>query len=484
LTIDIGTSVFKAALFSGSGTCLNLVTVPLEGAAGEGGEADPGIWLTAFQTALGCLGPMREIEAVVISGNGPTLVPVTGEPEWKGGPGAFRLSLPADTARLWLDRRAREEAATVSALAGGFVDSSFFLPKALWVKNHQPSLYERTRYFLSPSEFLAYALTGEARTVFPSQGFERWFWTKELLAALDLDPERFPPFLFPGETIGAVSAAAVRAWGFSPGLRVIAGGPDFFVSILGTGTVNPGRACDRAGTSEGINLCTREKVTDTRLMSYAHPIGSRWNLSGIISTTGKAVAWVRELLGMERRSFDDFYTLAASARPGSAGLVFLPYLAGERAPLWDPAARGVLAGLSLSTGRGELARAVIEGAAFAIRDVISVMEECGCSLEEMRVTGGPSESGFFNQVKADICGRPVLLPVQKEAELLGLAIIGAVAQKKYGDLKEAAEALVKIEKTFLPRKEYRDLYDGMFDLYRKTYRNLKAQFQEADLRRL
>jgi xylulokinase len=476
LTVDIGTSTFKAALFSRDGICLNQTAVPQTiTTGGEGCETDPGAWLEAFQSVLGRLGPLGETEAVVISGNGPTLVPVTGEPEWKGG----ALSLPADTARLWLDRRAREEAALISARAGGFVDPSFFLPKALWIKNHQGRLYERTRYFLSSPEFLACALTGEARTIFPSRGFERWFWTKELLTGLDLDPGRFPPFISPGETIGEIPLSAARAWGFPRGLKVIAGGPDFFVSILGTGAVKPGRACDRSGTSEGINLCTPERIADPRLMSYAHPIDPYWNLSGIISTTGKAAAWVRELLGMENRSFDEFYRLAASARPGSGGLVFLPYLAGERAPLWDPAARGVLAGLSLSTGRGELARAVIEGAAFAIRDVISVMEECGCSPAELRVTGGPSESGFFNQVKADVCGRPFLLPVQKEAELLGLAIIGATALKVYANLEEAAEALVKIGKTFFPQEEYRDLYAGLFEFYRETYRNLKTQFQEA-----
>jgi xylulokinase len=479
LAVDIGTSTFKAALFSYDGICRNLAAVPLGAAAGGDYEADPAAWLEAFRTALGRLGPLGETEAAVISGNGPTLVPVTGEPGWEGEGEAFRLRLPAASARLWLDRRAGEESTAVSALAGGFVDPSFFLPKALWIKNRQPRLYEETRYFLSAPEFLAYALTGEARTIFPSRGFERWFWTEEILAALDLDRKRFPPFIFPGETIGGVAAAPARAWGLPPGLKVIAGGPDFFVSILGTGTISPGRACDRSGTSEGINLCTQERVVDPRLMSYAHPIDPHWNLSGIISTTGKAAAWVKELLGLGDRSFDEFYTLAASAKPASGGLVFLPYLAGERAPLWDPAARGVLAGLSLSTGRGELARAVIEGAAFAIRDVITVMEECGCPVGELRVTGGPAESGFFNQVKADVCGRPFLLPVQREAELLGLAIIGSAALKKYGNLKEAAEVLVKIKKIFTPQDKYRSLYAGMFDRYRSTYRSLKAQFQEA-----
>jgi xylulokinase len=475
LTIDIGTSTFKGALFSKDGICRNLATVPQAPASEEGREADPGAWLGAFRAILGRLGPLGGTEAVVISGNGPTLVPVTGAPEWKGG----GLSLPAGAARLWLDRRAQEEAALISAKAGGFVDSGFFLPKALWIKNHQPRLYEKTRYFLSAPEFLACALTGQARTIFPSRGFERWFWDRELLRALDLDPERFPPFIAPGETIGEVPDSLAGAWGFPRGLKVIAGGPDFFVSILGTGAIKPGRACDRSGTSEGINLCTRERIMDSRLMSYAHPIGAYWNLSGIISTSGGAVAWARKLLGIEGRGFDEFYRLAAAAKAGSGGLVFLPYLAGERAPLWDPAARGVLRGLSLSTGREELARAVIEGAAFAIRDVISVMEECGCSPGELRVTGGPSESGVFNQVKADVCGRPFLLPAQKEAELLGLAIIGATALKAYGDLGEAAEALVKIQETFYPRKEHGALYAGMFESYRETYRSLKTRFQES-----
>jgi xylulokinase len=481
LTVDIGTSTFKAALFACDGTCLRLAAIPLGIVLGgdRGHEADPAAWLEAFHNALDRLGPLGETEALIISGNGPTLVPVTGEPGWTEGPGAPRLRLPAASARLWLDRRAGEESNAVSALAGGYVDPSFFLPKALWVRNHEPRLYEETRYFLSSPEFLAYALTGEARTIFPSRGFERWFWTADILAALDLDPARFPPFVFPGETIGEISAAAARAWGFPRGLQVIAGGPDFFVSILGTGVTSPGQACDRSGTSEGINLCTRERVMDGRLMSYAHPIDPCWNLSGIISTTGKAVAWARELLGIGDRRFDEFYRLAASAKAGSGGLVFLPYLAGERAPLWDPAARGVLAGLSLATGRGELARAVVEGAALAIRDVVAVMEECGCPVGELRITGGPAESGFFNQVKADVCGRPFLLPVQREAELLGLAIIGAVALKKYGTRKEAAEALVKIERTFAPREEYRSLYAGIFDRYRAAYRALKTQFREA-----
>jgi xylulokinase len=483
LAVDIGTSTFKAAIFSPGGICRGQTAIPLRGAAGTEGAADgggtdgeyelePGLWLAAFEEALPRLGDLGGLEALVVSGTGPTLVPVTGTPGIRGG----GLSLPAGRARLWLDRRAREESAKVSELSGAYVDPGFFIPKALWIKNREAGLYEKTRHFFAAPEYLVYALTGEARTVFPSAGFERWYWDQGLLGALELDPAKFPSFVSPGEFIGTPLATAASRLGLPPGLKVFAGGPDFFVTILGAGVTRAGQACDRSGTSEGVNLCTGERIMDGRLMSYGHPVKPLWNLSGIISTSGRAIDWARELLGMEGLPYGDFYGLAAKAPPGSRGLIFLPYLAGERAPCWDPHARGVFQGLSLATGRAELARAVAEGVCFAIRDVITVMEECGAPAEETRLTGGPAESFFLNQLKADIGGRPALLPVRRDAELVGLAAIGAAALGNYSSFGEASAALVKIERVFEPRKENAARYEDRFGMYRELYRALKPQF--------
>jgi xylulokinase len=469
LVIDIGTSTFKAALFNYDGLTEGIHSLPLTRNSGEG-ETDGAGWLRAFETLAPRLGQLGAVEAVVVSGNGPTLVPVTGRPGFSGG----KLSLPAAGARLWLDRRAEEEARTVSALTGGFVDPSFFLPKALAIKNREPELYGKTRYFLSTAEYLACALTGEARTVLPSAGFERWYWNDAVLDAAGLDREKFPRFISPGECIGTISEAAAARFGFKRNLRVIAGGPDFFVSILGAGALRPGQCCDRSGTSEGINLCTEHRVSDKRLMSYGHPIRPYWNLSGIISTSGGAVRWVRDLLGMEQLPNAAFYRLAESSPPGAGGLLFLPYLAGERAPIWDSRARGVFFGLNLSTGRGELARAAAEGVCFAIRDVIEVMKEAGAPVRELRVSGGPAESGFLNQLKADISGCPVLIPAQREAELLGLAVIGAAALGRYASAEEAARALVRIGRTFTPDERQKPVYDRFFAAYRGLYRAVKA----------
>ncbi|GHV52815.1 xylulokinase [Spirochaetia bacterium] len=413
---------------------------------------------------------------MAISGNGPSLVPVIGEPAFdEQGPSEPRLALPAAAALLWLDRRAQAESVRVSAIMGAPVDPGFFLPKILWIKNNDTALYEKTKYFLSCPEYLVYALTGEARTVFPSQGFDRWYWNDAALDKAGLDHAKFPPFISPGETIGNLLPAVVRRFGFSGEVPVIAGGPDFFASILGAGAVHPGEACDRSGTSEGINVCTAERIMDTRLMSYGHPVKPYWNLSGIISTTGKAIVWARELLTINAEPFENFFCLAASA--DRAGVpVFLPYLAGERAPIWDPHARGVFWGLSLSSGRAELARSVAEGICFAIRDVITVMEECGAEVRELRVSGHPGESDFLNQLKADITGRDVLVPVVGDAELVGLAALGAAARGHYGSAGEAAAAMVKIRRVYHGDEKKAHLYEGLFAEYRGLYRALKQGF--------
>jgi xylulokinase len=471
-TIDIGTSSFKSAIWDFEGNRIAFAAAPLSISLNDGlrHEADSGQWLRAFEDCCRRLGaevPLTAVEAVVISGNGPSLVPILGSGEWGVGSGGFdRCVLPAAPARLWLDRRAVKAAERVSALVGGFVDASFFLPKALEIKTNEPQLYEKTKYFLGCPELLAFALTGEARTVFPSDGFERWFWTDAILERLGLDREKFPPFIRPGETFGSLAPQCAGHFGFKPDIPVISGGPDFFAAILGSGVIQPGQVCDRAGSSEGINACTKTRLTDERLMSYSHPVKPFFNLSGIVSTTGKAIEWGRDLLGMEME-IDDFCALAQTAQAGAGGLVFLPYLAGERAPIWNPSARATLRGLSLSTGRAEFARSVLEGICFAIRDVMNIMEEAGAVVDELRIAGATSGNDILSQIKADVTQKRVLVTQHKETELLGLAIIGSCALGKFASFAEAAAGLVRIEKTFHPDGKNAALYEGLFGEYRR-----------------
>jgi xylulokinase len=468
LTVDIGTSTFKSALWDFDGNCLSFAAIPLS-ITSEGCkcEAECTQWLRAFETCCRRLGDISAVQAVVISGNGPSLVPVTGEP----GIGADGLYLAAEPARLWLDRRAVKNQAEVSALMGGFVDAAFFLPKILGIKNDEGELYRRTKFFLGCPEYLAYALSGEARTVFPSDGFDRWFWNDSVIEKLKLDADKFPAFIRPGGTYGTVTQRAASYFGFARDVRVISGGPDFFAAILGAGITKPGQACDRTGSSEGVNLCTKNRINDERLMSYSHPVKPYHNLSGIISTTGKAIEWCRDLLGISE--FDQFFSLARKSEHGSGGLIFLPHLAGERAPVCDPSARGLWRGLNLGTGRSELANSVLEGIGFAIRDVITAMEEIGANVEELRVTGGLAGIGSLNQLKADITGKVITEMVYKEAELLGNAVTGACSLGRFGacaeaDFAEAACAFVRIEKTYEPDHRKSALYNRLFSEYRES----------------
>ena len=471
LTIDIGTSGFKSALWDYNGNRLSFAACPLSACVADGvrHEAEPAQWLTAFEQCCQKLGYLKQVEAIVISGNGPTLVPIlesaldNSKSRLKAPIPCSPLSAPHSNAILWLDRRAVKYQSQVSEVMGGFVDASFFLPKILAIKNEQNELYNRTKFFLGCPEFLAYALTGEACNVFPCEGFDRWFWNDSALLKLDLDPSKFPAFIRPGSSFGALTRQIADHFGFSKNIPVISGGPDFFTSILGTGVTEPGQACDRTGSSEGINLCTENRVIDSRLMSYAHPVKPWWNLSGIINTTGKAIDWGRDLLGLD--SFEDFTALAKKSSPGSGSLVFLPYLAGERAPVWTPSARAVYSGISLSTGRGEFANSILEGIGFAIRDVLSVMAEAGAGANQLRVTGRLAGCSALNRIKADITGLEVLEGVRKDAELLGLAIIGACSLGKFSSFKEASSALCRIEKRYEPNVKHKALYDELFTEY-------------------
>lgn len=474
LTLDIGTTRIKAGIFSLSGKLLECSSIKTSGKENGGCsvEADPADILVHLAELTSSLTKLSACTAACITANGPTLIPVLGNPYVENG----RLKAETESARLWLDRRAAEESVEVTKAAGDYVDPSFFIPKALYYARKQPEAYKKTLHLMFLNDFIDFILTGSAKTIFPAEGLDRWYWDKRLLDTLGLDPEKFPEFIRPGDYVGEITADASGYFGIPAGIPLYAGAPDFFVSILGTGAVVPGSVCNRSGTSEGINVCTTVSERDTRLMCYRHPVSEYYNISGIISTSGKAIGWARELLGFGDKPFEEFYNLVSQSSPGAGNLIFLPYLAGERAPIWDPHACGVLNGLKLATNRADIARSVCEGVCFAIRDVIEVMEDLGHQIQELRVTGGPAESSVLNQMKADITGKPVIIPAVSEAELVGCLIIAATGLGLYESFREAAEELVGVRTVFHPDTSYAQDYERLFHTYRNSYAQLKDEF--------
>jgi xylulokinase len=468
LALDIGTSRAKGGLFTGKGECLATASADLPPPAGNdplARAADPRDWMRALRTIDSILlaGRIRP-DCVVVSGNGPTLLP------------ADASGRALHEALTWMDRRALPEAEEASAACGVRIDSSFYLPKALWFARKRPDLYERTAHFFSCPEYVIRLIAGEAVTVFPGTGYEPLYWKDEWIRRLGMDPAKFPRFVAPGSLVGTTTAAAMDEAGLPEGIPVVAGGPDFLAALAGTATTAPGRACDRAGTSEGINLCSAQGVADPRLLSMPHVIRPWSNISGAITTSGGALEWYRSAAGLADLPYEALLDLAGRAPPGSGGLVFLPYLAGERAPLWDSQARGAFIGLTLAHGRAEMARAVVEATALAIRDIIDVMDSAGARVDELRVTGKPGTSATWNRIKADITGKPILVPRFGEAELLGGACMGFTALGRYTGLAEAAEDLVAIGARFEPDPSTRETYEGLFSAYRESYSALKPIF--------
>jgi xylulokinase len=384
LSFDIGSSSVKAAVVSEEGRLLGFgrSLSPLSHGPDGAHEADPLAWIeAAYDSGRRAIAAARsspdprgaEIRAIAVSGNGPTLLAADAD------------GSPIGPALSWMDRRAASEAEEVSRIAGFPIDAGFYLPKALALWRGSEDTRSRARWFFSCPEYLAFVLCGEAVTYLPSPGYEPYIWDDRAIGLLGIPKELFPPFIAPARRMGSLSGEPAEKLGLAAGIPLVAGFPDFLAAIVGSATVEPGWACDRSGTSEALNLCAGSPFPGRALLSLPHPIEGLWNLSGGISAAGAAIDWLDGLLGLGDRDASRgspvasaaldlpaatrVSGLARSSSPGAGGLVFLPYLAGERAPLWDPDRRGAFVGLSLGHSRADMARAACESLAFGLRFV-------------------------------------------------------------------------------------------------------------------
>jgi xylulokinase len=484
LCFDIGSSSLKAALISEEGRLLSLARRPVPLAHGLGGahESDAQGWVEAALSAgAQAVSEARrnlaqlEVRAVSVSGNGPTLL------------AADSSGVPLGPALSWLDRRAERESEEVSALAGMKIDPTFYLPKALrlW-RNASSDLRGRIRWFFSCPEYLEFSLCGEALTYLPHPGYGPYIWNSEMIAALHLPAERFPPFVAPAKIAGKLLSIAADRLGLSAGIPVVSGFPDFLAAIVGSASVEIGVACDRTGTSEAINLCADRPFSRRDLLSLPHPLDGLWNISGGVSTAGAALEWLASTLdagiGLNGSTkVDGLLAEARLAAPGAKGLVFLPYLAGERAPLWDASRRAAFVGLSLEHGRPEMARAAAESLAYGMKLASDLALEEGMPFGLVRVSGQAAGEEFLCKIKADILGVPVEVPEIVDCELVGDAAACAVALGEASDLADAAMALVRIARRFEPQESA--LYAEAFAGYKEALTALESVDRSSAARR-
>ena len=452
LAIDVGTSAVKCGLVSAAGSVAVAVRPVATTARPDGvHEVDAEAWMAAVAHCVHVLGAQRTLTAVVVTGNGPTVVPVAAD------------ARPLHPAITWLDRRSSGEARLIAERTGRAREASFFLAKIYWVFRHAPELYRQTRGFVSGPEYVELRLTGDWHTNLPAPGFQRFYWEHDVVDELGMDPAKLPPFVTTGCPLGCTMETAAAELGIPAGVPVYAGAPDYVMAMLGTATVREGVTSNRSGSSDGVNYCSPRPVDDARLLCLPHVIDGLFTVAGLISTTGKALEWFARVVQDDGTLFER----AAAGAPGAGGVSFLPYLAGERTPLWRGDVRGVFSGLGLEHGRVELARAVLEAIGYALRDSVTLIEELAGPVDAIRVSGARAANHWLNQIKADIVGRPLLVPEVLDAELTGCACIAAHALGFDGSVGAAAQRLVRIIDTVEPRVRHAARYDDGFARYRR-----------------
>ena len=427
--LDVGTTTAKAGAFTSDGCLIK------ESEIRYVDRGDPGSWWQALVKAAAEVVPQKEthgdIVGISVGSQGPSLVALGEDQE---------VLCPA---LMWNDLRARAEAEKLSAELGRFVNPAWFVPKAMWLQNHHPEIYSRTRWLLQAMDYAALKLTGNTTAGMVSSAIAAW--SDKEVSASGLDSSKFPPVLNMVEPVGEVTHEASRITGLPPGIPVFSGAPDFIESILGTATVEKGLVCDKAGTSEGVELCWDKPLPG--FFCAPHPVSAGlWHVGVSIASTGLCLDWLASILGV---SVQEAVDLARESPPGSNGLVFMPHLAEERSSLFS-GAKGGFYNLSQDHGRPDLSRSVMEGCAMAIYRALLTMHEGGAEVLEIRTTGGQSRSDLWNQTKADVTGLRIMRTEAIHSEVTGAAAIAANGAGLYPDLKAASLGMARFSKRYMP----------------------------------
>ncbi len=470
--LEIGTTRAKAGIFTLDGKFAGKSSreYALHTGYGEGAAtSNPLDWWFAVKEILKEICSVinkANIRGITVGSHGPSLVALDKE------------GIPIGPSILWMDRRALKEADQLSLkISRKTKDIAWFVPRAMWLKKNKPLEFKKVKYLLQPLDYINFNLTGEFRATQASEFITPW--SKELVDASGLDPDLFPPFVKMGENVGRVTSAAASETGLPIGMPVFAGtgGADFVETLIGNAVVEKGIICDKGGTSQGIELCWDKQLEENGTFSCPHPlVNGFFHVGGLMSTTGKALQWYKEKFYPEESDYKDVFSEAAQSPLGAKKLIFLPYMMGARTPWWDVNARGNFFGISLEHGRGDFARAILEGVAYGIGSIIGIFEEAGVNVKEIRACSGQSKSSLWNQIKADVCGVPVKTSTLIDGDLLGLAIIAGKGIGVYDDIASASRDLVAFDKVYEPKSVNHAFYVEMRNIYAGLYPKLKDSF--------
>jgi xylulokinase len=479
VSVDVGTSGARATAYDTEGTMLLEVRRPYPTYMPRDGwaEQDASRWRSASISALGALvaqlGNRHSIRAVGLTGQCPSVVPIDG----RGEP--LRLGL------IYRDNRAVAEAASLVDTFGverlhaltGHVPAAFHVAaKILWIRSHEPEIFAATRLFLQPTEFLALTLTGDAVTDWSMAAASALLdlrarrWAPELVEAVGLDMDQLPVPNPSWSVVGELRPSLVRRFGLAATVPVVAGAGDSIACALGAGVTSPGPVSEMAGSSTCLNTVVSEPTSDLAITHYPSAVGSAGYVTEVgINTAGEAIDWLASLTyggraGHPRAAdFDQLDREAGEVSPGADGLLFVPVLGdGERD---DPTLRGAFIGLSARHGRRTLARAALEGVAFAIRAHVDDLGKASTPATEMRVSGRPASLRTWNRIKADVLGIPVSR-IPGDATTSGVAMLAGLGVGIYPDSESAVASACRPDPAIQPDPVNHDRYSDAYERYR------------------
>jgi xylulokinase len=497
LGIDVGTTGAKAALVSPDGRlrALGRSEYGLHHLRPGWVEQDPEDWWQAVclatRQALGAIPNARErVLGVAVSSQAPALLPLS------------RTGAPLRPAMIWMDRRAEAEVkqlddilgeGTIYRVTGNRPDAFYVGPKLLWFKKHEPQLLQQTFQFVQVNGYINYRLTGEfsldsahaSLLQLRDSSTEEWY--QPICDVCGIESRQFPEVKTGHEHCGALNPAAAEATGLRAGTPVMVGTVDSAAAALEVGAAEPGVAAEMTGTSTVLIMPNREGLTEPAFIAMRHAIPEVHLLLGAMVATGASLRWFRDELGeaevrmgAERNAdpFDLLTEQAAQVPVGSRGVIFLPYMAGERSPLWHTQAKGMFFGLSLATPKAALIRAILEGTVFALAHNVEVARRAGIRVSEMRSVGGGTRSSLWNQIKADVLGMPVQLPRAPVGAAFGDAVLAGLGLGLYPDFGGALRDMVRLETRYEPNRENHLRYQEIYKVYRSLYEHLKTDFDE------
>ncbi len=490
LGIDIGTSGVKAGLFTEGGTLLGLGRASYEIASPRLGwsQCDPELWWRAFIHALREACTQAHVKPSDVGAVGAGVL--------------FPAVMPLDTgghalhpAILYNDQRSSAQVKQIdSALPRSIYQSyigNMLMPgtcavtSVLWLHDTYPELMTREGVWGWANTFINARLTGQVftdPTMVALSGLADvhtpWRWSDDLCERFNINPDWLPPIAEPADVIGTLTQRAARETGLKAGIPVVCGAGDTAVSAVGAGVLTPGTVVYSAGSTDAVSVLRSQPTPDLRWINCAYVPKETWLSIGATTSSGGSIRWfARTILGYTQTSdtqstFQHMTKLAATSPLGSQGVLYLPYLLGERTPIWDPAARGVFMGLTMTTTRADLARAVFEGTAFSLRHVVESSEHAAGSIAEpIRAVGGGTHNPLWNQIKADVVQKSFLILDCQETVVFGAALLAGLGAGVYETFEDATHIAKQATGGHLvvPDPVKAQGYDNLFRLYKRVY---------------